>query len=167
MHTVNGVHVVPPGCPGSREPLPCREALPQCSLEHGDEQVQQQDVGEEQVDAEQRDRQPLREGWHLPRGVALGALGLVGVSTIGAALVQVEIHAWCGERGWGGPTESRSVGRRGAPGHTVPTTCPHPPYMSLAGQGPEPGASWSWAGMQDPSQGAEFGGEGSNSSEPA
>lgn len=63
------------------------------SLEHGDEQVEQQNVGEEQVQAEEDDCQPLREDGPVPCGITLWALGLVGVSAIGAALVQVEVHA--------------------------------------------------------------------------
>lgn len=66
---------------------------PQHSLEHGDEKVEQQDVREEQVQAEQDDRQPLGEDGPVPGGVTLGALGLVGVGAIGAALVQAEVHA--------------------------------------------------------------------------
>lgn len=73
-------------------------ARPRHSLEHGDEEVEQQDVGEEQIEAEQDDGQPLGEGGRLPGGVALGALGLVGVCAIGAAVVQAEVHAWL----WGG-----------------------------------------------------------------
>lgn len=63
------------------------------SLEHGDEQVEQQDVGEEQVQAEQEDRQPLGEDGLVPRGVALRALGLVRVGAVGAAVVRAELHA--------------------------------------------------------------------------
>ena len=69
------------------------------SLEHGNEQVEQQDVGEEQVEAEQEDSQPLREHRLLTRLVDLGALGLVGVRAVGAALVWSEIHTWVGMRG--------------------------------------------------------------------
>lgn len=69
----------------------------QHSLEHGNEEVQQQDVGEKQVKAEQDDGQPLGEGRLVPDGVALGALGLVAVCAIGAALVQAEIHTWGGQ----------------------------------------------------------------------
>lgn len=83
------------------------------SLEHGDEQVEQQDVGKEQVEAEQGDRQPLREGGRLPCPVALGTLGLVGVCAIGAALVHAEIHT-CGE--WEGTKYMQSVTRNWPPG---------------------------------------------------
>lgn len=69
------------------------------SLEHGDEQVEQQDVGKEQVEAEQKDSQPLGEHGLLPRLVDLGALGLVGIRAIGATLVWFEVHAWVGMRG--------------------------------------------------------------------
>lgn len=62
------------------------------SLEHGDEEVQEEDVGEEQVQAQQDDRQPLREDGLLVVFVGLWALGLVGVSPIGAALINVEVH---------------------------------------------------------------------------
>ena len=72
-------------------------------LEHGDEEVEQQDVGEEQVEAEQDDRQPLGEGGLPPRRVDLGALGLVGVGAIGAAMIQVEVHACLGSEGAGEP----------------------------------------------------------------
>lgn len=72
-------------------------------LEHGDEEVKQQDVGEEKIEAQQGDRQPLGEGG-LPLGrVDLGAFGLVGVGAIGAALVQVEVHACDGSEGPGEP----------------------------------------------------------------
>ena len=64
------------------------------SLEHGDEQVKQQDVGKEQVEAEQGDSQPLGEGRCLSRPVALRTLRLVGVRAIGAALVHAEIHTF-------------------------------------------------------------------------
>lgn len=125
------------GQDGTREsPCPC--APHWCSLEHGDEQVEEQDVGEEQVEAEQEDRQPLREGGHLPRGVALGALGLVGVRAIGAALVHVEVHAWH----WAGVGRTRTrqshgvlAGRdpatqaRPRPGH------PHIPVSKAASSG--------------------------------
>lgn len=77
-----------------RKPASWAWASPQQhSLEHGDEQVEQQDVREEQVQAEQDDRQPLGEDGPVPGGVTLRALGLVGVGAIGAALVQVEVHA--------------------------------------------------------------------------
>lgn len=62
------------------------------SLEHGDEEVQEEDVGEEQVQAQQDDRQPLWEDGLLVVLVGLWALGLVGVSPIGAALIDVEVH---------------------------------------------------------------------------
>lgn len=63
-------------------------------LEHGDQEVEQQDIGEEQVQAEHRDREPLGKGRCLPRRIDLRAFGLVGVRAIGAAAFQVEIHAW-------------------------------------------------------------------------
>lgn len=94
----------PPTCPCTRQPTP------RCSLEHGDEEVEQQDVGEEQVEAEKEDRQPLGESRHLPRLVTLGALGLVGVRAVGAALVHVEIHAWSWEWGWASRDNSAVMG---------------------------------------------------------
>lgn len=84
------------------------------SLEHGDEQVEQQDVGKEQIEAEQGDRQPLGESGCLPCPVTLGTLGLVGVCAIGAALVHAEVHT-CEE--WAGQPENRkSVSRNWLPG---------------------------------------------------
>lgn len=76
------------------------------SLEHGDEQVEQQDVGKEQIEAEQGDRQPLGESGCLPCPVTLRTLGLVGVCAIGAALVHAEVHT-CG--GVGGATRKQEV----------------------------------------------------------
>lgn len=98
----------------------CRPGQPTArhSLEHGNEEVEQQDVGEEQVEAEQGDCQPLGEHGLEPPGVALGALGLVGVCAIGAALVQAEVHTCHGGHGVKGPLgqgQPHRPGRR-APG---------------------------------------------------
>lgn len=90
------------------------QPFPAHSLEHGDEQVEQQDVGKEQIEAEQGDRQPLGESGCLPCPVTLGTLGLVGVCAIGAALVHAEVHT-CEE--WAGQPENRkSVSRNWLPG---------------------------------------------------
>ena len=93
------------------------------SLEHGDEQVEQQDIGEEQVEAEQEDGQPLGEHGLLPRLVDLRALGLVGVRAVGAALVWSEVHAWVGMRGQVSP-ESQ-VESQGPSGNDLTGMDPH------------------------------------------
>lgn len=90
-HTLSVVTWLPVHVPAQESPTLHRSPH---SLEHGDEQIKQQDVGEEQVEAEKGDCQPLGEGGCLPCPVTLRTLGLVGVCTIGAALVHAEIHAF-------------------------------------------------------------------------
>ena len=61
------------------------------SLEDGDEQVEQQDVGKKQITTQQNDGEPLRECW----GVVIiqnRALGLQWVSRIHSALAHVKVH---------------------------------------------------------------------------
>lgn len=87
MVVVTGVGSGEGAAQPGRDPPPASH-----SLEHGNEQVEQQNVGEEQVQAEQGDRQPLRENGLVSRSVAFGALGLVWISAIGAAAVQAEVH---------------------------------------------------------------------------
>ncbi len=63
------------------------------SLEDGDEEVEQKDVGEQQIDTQHEDGQPFREGRHV-LVVQHGTFGLQYIGAVHSTAAHVELSVW-------------------------------------------------------------------------